>query len=351
MSEEKTLEQRLQEMREERKKLDELMSDEAETKAEPQPAIEAVEPPKKKEKPAKEKKIKEPKPKKESKPKKEKKKIELKKSHKILLLVAGVVVLVGIVAGIINYAQTAYLRSYKAKYHIDFPKGIPEEFCDAYGSNQLFAGRLNILDNDVDVFAQTIGSKANFNEGSSFDTDQQLKSISFYMGNPKIENAFNTAEGFVNSNQKVSFTSIYGKAKEYQVVYAYYTNTNPADDNDYVFPYYAYGNLTPQSFTDFQDKINSRALYYTGYELSYYNSYLTISVPTDFMEDFRFVIVCAEIDKDFEPIKTTTENDKIHYPQKWYDANEQKNPYWLAKKWHPTIYTDEKQQHTEIVKE
>lgn len=348
MSEEKTLEQRLQEMREERGKLEALLNNEdpkPELTPTPQPTVEVVQPPKKKEKPAKPEKAP-----KEKKPKKEKTKRKFTKTQKVVLLVAGVILLIGIIIGIICYAQTAYLRPYKAKYHIDFPKGIPEEFCDDYGTNQNFSGRLTVLDKQVNVYARKTSYYAGFDFGSTFDTDQQLKSISVTEDNIDIENAFSTAESFVKNNQKISFTSIYGKTKEYQVVYAYYTNTNSADDNDYVFPYFAYGDLTPESFTEFEDKINSRALYYTGYDLSYYKSYLTISVPTDFMEYFRFVIVCAEVDKDFSPIKTTTENDKIHYPQKWYDVNEQKNPYWLAKKWYPTIYTDKKQQHTEIVK-
>ena len=49
---------------------------------------------------------------------------------------------------------------------------------------------------------------------------------------------------------------------------------------------------------------------------------------------------------DFEKITGTTPNELIHYPQKWYDDNDEHNPYWLASKWHPTVYTDKKHTKT-----
>ena len=84
----------------------------------------------------------------------------------------------------------------------------------------------------------------------------------------------------------------------------------------------------------------SRALYHTGYDMSYTDRYLSISADSDFMQDFRFVILCVEVDKIVTPYKEVTENEKVHYPQIWYDENNEHNPYWLAGQWRPVIYTD-----------
>lgn len=276
----------------------------------------------------------------------------LSKKQKIAIAVVSTLILIGIIISVINYAQTAYLKPYEEKYKIEFPKGIPEEFCDTYGRNQTFTGKLSILDKKINVFTIDRLTSPHFDKGSLVDEEQMLKSISLSKTDADIEKAFAKAENYVKNNQKIKFTSIYGEETTYQVVNAYYVNLNPDDDKGYAFPYYAYGNLTEESFVDYKDKISSRSLYFTGYDYEYDDSYLTISCDTDFMKDCRFVIVCVKIkEKDFEQIKITSENKRIHYPQKWYDDNKQKNPYWLAKKWYPVIYTDEKQEHSKVVKE
>lgn len=275
-----------------------------------------------------------------------KKSIDIKafaKKNKIALICVGAVVLIGILAIIINIASTAYLKPYEKKYGITYPKGIAEEFCDAYGQNKNVSAKITFGDGqlgEVFILNSDYQSGDHFDEGSAIDDDAQIKSISIDSSSADIEGLYSKSTNYINSTQSVYLTDIYGKSKAYQIIAAYYTNTNPSDDNGYAFPYNACGTLTEDSFNSYEDRVMSRALYHTGYDMSYTDRYLSISADSDFMQDFRFVILCVEVDKIVTPYKEVTENEKVHYPQVWYDENNEHNPYWLAGQWRPVIYTD-----------
>ena len=275
-----------------------------------------------------------------------KKSIDIKafaKKNKIALICVGAVALIGILAIIINIASTAYLKPYEKKYGITYPKGIAEEFCDAYGQNKNVSAKITFGDGqlgEVFILNSDYQSGDHFDEGSAIDDDAQIKSISIESSSADIEGLYSKSTNYINSTQAVYLTDIYGKSKAYQIIAAYYTNTNPSDDNGYAFPYNACGTLTEDSFNNYEDRVMSRALYHTGYDMSYTDRYLSISADSDFMQDFRFVILCVEVDKIVTPYKEVTENEKVHYPQIWYDENNEHNPYWLAGQWRPVIYTD-----------
>ena len=231
-----------------------------------------------------------------------KKSIDIKafaKKNKIALICVGAVALIGILAIIINIASTAYLKPYEKKYGITYPKGIAEEFCDAYGQNKNVSAKITFGDGqlgEVFILNSDYQSGDHFDEGSAIDDDAQIKSISIESSSADIEGLYSKSKNYINSTQAVYLTDIYGKSKTYQIIAAYYTNTNPSDDNGYAFPYNACGTLTEDSFNSYEDRVMSRALYHTGYDMSYTDRYLSISADSDFMQDFRFVILCVEVD-------------------------------------------------------
>lgn len=279
-------------------------------------------------------------------PKQEEKNKAKKKSKakpiiiKVILGVVAVLVVVGIVFGVVSYSQTAYLKPYIEKYNVDFPKGIAEEFCDAYGENQKVVGKVEIKDLDAEFYVSSESDSFNPHFDSdiqSTDDEQptQFRSISMYSTTADIENAYSDVEKYNSSSQEVVYTDYYGNSDKYQVVAAYYVNVDPKDDNDYAFPFKVNGTLTEDSFDGYEDRIQTRSLYVTGHDILYNAQYLTISADCEFMDDFRFVILCVKVDGDITPITDATPNKKIHYPQIWYDENNEHNPYWLAGKWQP----------------
>lgn len=255
----------------------------------------------------------------------------------VLFVVAAIVTL-----SVVHHSRTAYLKPYESTYGIEFPKGIAEEFCDEYGRNQNLEGRLTITDTDSEIMVsnsiEVIIPHADI--GTELLSQQQFKSIHLDKKYADLESAFADSTKFTGLTQEVKFTDIYGNTSVYQVLGAYYVTTRPQDDKDYLFMYNLYGDLTEDSFDDYKDRINSRLLYRTGYNLSYFDKFLTLSVESDFMTGFRFVVLCRQVEDGFSPFTEVEVNKKVHYPQVWYDVNKKENPYRFAAKWYPEIYTD-----------
>ena len=258
----------------------------------------------------------------------------------IAIVLTAIVLVTGAFCGvrIYNYSKTAYIREYEKKYNVDFPDGILKEMCEEYGKDQSFTGMLSGdgINGDVKVFSKYRAGYALLEKGSSITSDQHTKAIALEKELSDLESVYSSADGFMSASQSIEFDTLFSK-DEYQVVAAYYTNTKPADDNGYVFPYNTYGTLTKKSFYQFQDRIKARRLYDTGYKLLEQNYILSISAPSDFMKDFRFVVVCVKAEDGFEKIKKAVPNEKIYYPQVWFDKNNKKNPYYLTGKWYPEI--------------
>lgn len=257
------------------------------------------------------------------------------------LTVFGIVVLIiALAAGgikIYDYSRTAYLKPYIEKYQIEFPEGILEEMCDSYGKDQSVLGRIEIEDlNFSSDFSSIIQDESVFLEnGADITKEQHFRAIRFNDKSADLESLYSTAQLFLKSSQSIKFTTLYSK-EEYRVIAAFYTNTKPEDDNGYVYPYNYCGNMSKTDFGHFQDRLPYKALYDTGYEYSYDDYFLSLSVPSDFMQDFRFVVVCVKTDrKGFEKSKTAIPNEKIYFPQVWYDVNGETNPYMFTGKWYP----------------
>ncbi len=262
-----------------------------------------------------------------------------------IILCAVLVIVLGIVGAvkIAEHSKTGYIKKFEKQYHVDFPDGILKEFCDLYGEDQSFSGTLTIKDtdtNELKVFTKSNSNSALLEKGSDVKEAQKIRAISVDKSLADIESVYKDAKGFMNASQEVTFKTLFEEEK-YRVVAAYYTNTKPEDDGGYVFPYNTYGNLTKGSFYQFTDRIKRKSLYDTGYRLLNENHILSISTQSDFMPDFRFVIVCVKCDDGFEKAETATVNNKIYYPQVWYDKNKQKNPYYLAGKWYPEIFVSD----------
>ena len=247
-----------------------------------------------------------------------------------------------------QYSKIAYLKPFEEKYHIEYPVGIGKEFCDAYGKNPSLAGEIVISDTDTKeyVYSEPSQGEALFEKGSSVYEDQHCRAIALSKEQADLEKVYATSEAFLASTQTVTFKTLFNESN-YRVVAAFYTNTKPEDDNGYVFPYNCYGNMTSDSFYQYQDRINTRRLYNPGYDIAETDDLLTVSVDSDIMENFRFVIVCVKVKGSVTKVSSTQPNEKIHYPQVWCDAHNMHNSYFLAGKWYPEIYTNEEQTETQ----
>ncbi|MBR7060452.1 MAG: hypothetical protein IKI34_01800 [Eubacterium sp.] len=264
-----------------------------------------------------------------------------KYATKRVLSVLGIIILaVAIVfggIGIYNYGKTAYLKPYQEKYKVEYPEGILEEMCDAYGKDTSTKGSIEIPDAGAKINVSSIiqNNSAFLENGAYIEKKQHFTAIRLADRKADIESLYSTADLFLKASQEIKLTTLFEK-ESFRVVAAYYINTNPEDDRGYVFPYNFCGNMKEKDFEFFEDAINHKTLYKTDYEFSYDDYFLSVSAPSDFMKDFRFVILCVKNGKSgFEKSETAKPNDKIFFPQVWYDANNEDNPYKFTGKWQP----------------
>lgn len=267
-------------------------------------------------------------------------------TKQLLFIVLIIAVLTGAVFGgvkLYEYSKVAYLKPYEEKYSIKYPEGILKEYCDIYGEDQKIKGELIIEDTDTKKYVanQITAIYPYLKYECDINKKEHFRTINIPRDLADLESIYSTADGFLASTQKITFNTLFEKA-DYRVIAAFYTNTNPDYDDGYVFPYNVYGNMTEESYLQFKDRIKSRRLYDTGYLPKYEDDVLTLSVDSDFMNDFKFVVVCVKsTNKKFEKSDIAEINEKVHYPQIWYNINKQENPYKFASHWYPEIYTDE----------
>lgn len=274
------------------------------------------------------------------------------KRKKLIIGAVCVVAAAGIVAGsvlIYDNATTGYLKPYEEKYpDVKFPVGIKAEYCDYYALHQNMTGYISIPDCD---YADYILPENVTTQNPTLDGSNSTGTLDFntvvYINSKKcnLESAYKDMSAYLKSEQKITYSTLY-EDYEFNVIGAFYTNTNPADDNGYCFPYNFTKQMTGASFNNYIDRITSRFLYNTGYELSYKNDRLiTVATDSDFMENTKFVVIGV---LNGEKQTEAEVNNSVHYPQAWYDANGKTNPYRFADEWYPTVFTDDKQEETSV---
>lgn len=271
------------------------------------------------------------------------KEISKKAKQAIIAVVVIAIAISGVSIGVYE-SKFGYVRPYEKKYGIVYPKGIQKDFCDDYGKDITIRGSLYVP--DIESKHYVVKSNDNLHSylqrGSTIDAQQQFRAIHIDKAQYDIESIYSTPDGFLNSSQQIEFDTLYEK-DVYKVIACYYTNKVADSKDKYVFPYALYGNMTMRSFAEFQDKIESRRLYNTGYRFNYFDSFLTISVDSDFMKDYVFVVLCIKADGKVEKSDIAKANKKIHFPQSYYDAKKEHNPYQFASEWYPEIYIDDEE--------
>lgn len=280
--------------------------------------------------------------------------VKTTKGKKIVISCVAVICAAAVAAGTIagvNYAKTAYLRPYTEKYpNVNFPEGIRENFCEQYAKVPSTTGYISI---EACGYGSYVAQSA-ATSLASLDFSNSTKELDFNTvihipsGACDLESAFSNAKSYLASPQNITYSTLY-EDYEFTVIGAFYTNKNAQDDNGYVFPYDVTQQMTPLSFNDYKDRLYHRFLYETDYDINYKeDKLLTIATDSDFMQDFEFVVVCAlgaPAQDNAQP------NSSVHYPQVWYDARGEINPYRFSSKWYPTVYTDKSEEETSVQSE
>lgn len=274
---------------------------------------------------------------------KEKSKAILIKIKKALFNKRNLIILISIavaVAGVfgIKYAveqsKSAYLKPYQQKYpDAEFQVGMLEKYCDVFGQNPDTVGFLEIPDID---FSSAVSSDQNtFPNAQGCTEGAEQFNYVVYLDDKSLENAYSSAQAYNNSSGYMLYSDLFNDYS-FKVVGAFYTNTKAEDDGGYIFPYNITEKMTVDSAIDFVSKLESRFIYTTGVNVTRQDTLLTISCPTDYRDDFRFVVI-GVLRGDTDNKWNATEKNKIHYQQVIYDEMGIDNPYKFASKWYPEI--------------
>lgn len=248
----------------------------------------------------------------------------------------------------------------RAKYPgVNFPAGMQTKFAGLYAKNQDLVGWIKIpgLGIDYPVMKTTDDTyylKHNFNKQytpygcpflSAANNVKELDQNSVIYGHSMRRDnqmftplkAYREIDGF-KENPVIEFDTLYHDY--YFKVYAVFlSNGEEKDDNGYLFHYNWTNFQNQEDFTNFVQEINSRKLYKTGVDITTTDKLLTLSTCNYDFDSARLVIIGRMV-RDGESQKVSTRKAEIHknprFPQAWYDAKHEKNPYANAKKWVPT---------------
>ncbi len=255
----------------------------------------------------------------------------------LIALVAGIVVFGGFML-----SRNMRIKSLERQCQTSFPAGIAVEYCEAYAKDRGFAGYLTFggSDRQLLVSSDKKTAQALLQKGSDMLLDQQFRSVAVSKEDFDLEKQYGTAEAYAASDQRITFDTLFGK-ETYRVIAAYYTNTKPEDDNGYAFPYSVYGTMTVDSLKEYNNRLQSRRLYDTGFRVKEEDKVLTISTESNLMPAFRFVVVTVQVRGKMQHSDYAVVNEKVHYPQVYFDKIHADNIYFLAGKWYPEILTED----------
>lgn len=258
-------------------------------------------------------------------------------SKKVIFSLLAIILVIAIGFGIkfaIGYSKTAYLNPYKDKYpDVEFPAGILEKYCDDYGSTPDTMGYISISDTDTNMYLTKADMQPITDISSTYN-------YVVYLDTKELEQHYKNAEAYNNSYKEIFFSNLF-EDYTFEVAGAFYTNTKAEDDNGYILPYNTTEEMTFQSTNQFLERVNSRMLYTVkGVDLTRQDTLLTISCPTDYKEDYRFVVVCKAVDKiNTDASAADKQPDRIHKTDSEFKESNMENPYRFAGKWYPEIIT------------
>lgn len=255
-------------------------------------------------------------------------------SKKVMLPIFAVIVIVAAGFGIkyyLDYSKTAYLKPYTEKYpDVEFPNGILEKYCNTYGSNPDAVGHIAISDIGIDMLVDK-NISAPVTDGAA------TANYVVYLDDNKLEEHYKNAAAYNKSSKAVTYTN-WLQDYNFQVLGAFYTNTDEKDDDGYIFPYNVTEKMTFESTNQYLDRIKSRLIYnVSGVEPQRSDTFLTLSCPTDYKDGYRFVVICKAVEEIDSTAQAKDKNPKDVRKTAIEYENEKDNPFRFSNHWYPEI--------------
>lgn len=149
-------------------------------------------------------------------------------------------------------------------------------------------------------------------DGSMMTDLKQYRKVSFWKQNPSF-----------------SLTTQHGRYT--YIVYAVYLiNTNPEDDNGYLYHIQKSNFSYDEEFTAWTDEAFQRSMINTGIDVEFGDDILTLVTEADDFEGAKLVVAARRLRENESTVINTSQahvNHKVRYPKIWYDQRGLDYPY------------------------
>ncbi len=185
-----------------------------------------------------------------------------------------------------------------------------------------------------------LGNKSKFgtlhtNLSRKITAYEDTKNIVIHGNNCNDESMFGTLENFRNikyyqSYSRISLKTLY-KQQNYKVFAIFVINTDPADDNGYLFDYTCNQFDDDTAFLAWTQEAVARSIITTNVDIKPNDRVLTLATEIDDFEGARLVVMARSVrfDEPYSVDETDSAfiNPKPLYPQIWYDLKGGSSPY------------------------
>lgn len=271
-------------------------------------------------------------------------------NKKTFIACAAILAVTGISFGIgyaVKQSKSAYLKEYEKKYpDAEFQVGMQEKYCDILGENPDTVGYIEIPEINLKSTVSSDRGKYPCAQGCT-DGAQQFNYV-VYLEDNSLEEIYSSADAYNKAGGYITYSDLF-EDYSFKVVGAFYTNTKAQDDDGYIFPYNVTEKMTVSSANNYVSMLESRFIYSTGVTITRQDKILTVSCPTDYREDFRFVVIGVMRESTGDKL-TAAEKNSVRYPQVIYDETGLENPYRFAAKWYPEIIVTDGEGNEKTVK-
>lgn len=258
-----------------------------------------------------------------------------------------------------DFDDNQYVEAWQelfAQYpQIKFPEGMDLKYSYLYAINQELVGWLRIENTNLNVqVVQTKDNKTYLRRDFYKKYSRYGCPYMDYRNDPKYldDNTilfghhmsdglmfsnldkYKTLEGYKES-PVIEFSTLY-ETYYFKVFAAFYVNASPEDDNGYFFNFMINDFSTDKRFNDYVEELKKRSVIDTGVSVQPDDKLLTLCTCTFDFHDARFIVVGRMV-RENESVEFDTSkailNPSPKYPQAWYDAKGQTNPYKDDKRW------------------
>ena len=240
---------------------------------------------------------------------------------------------------------------------ITFPEGMNLKYSYLYAVNQDLVGWLKIDNTNLDV--QIVQGEDNdyylrrdfYQKSSRYGCPYlDFKNDPKYLDDNTVIYGHHMTDGLMFSNLDkyrtlegykespiIEYSTLYD-THYFKVFAAFVTNSDVADDDNYMYNIMVTDFSTDQKFTSFVEEAKKRSIIDTGVSVQPDDKLITLVTCTYDFNDARLIIMGRLLRDNEEPTVDTSMaslNTSPKYPQAWYDANNMENPYKDDEDWTP----------------